>query len=171
VLRKALRAKPNSIDVQTSLARAMLLVGKNEDAIRELASALESNPNHPEALRLRGEARTAMGEYRQGVHDLEEAIRVGGDTVEVRILLARTYATARDGRYRDPRKALDNARVAVDKSRNKNPEAIAALAGAYASAGDYTRAVVEMRKAVKLDPTNQTYATALQAYERRAGGR
>jgi tetratricopeptide (TPR) repeat protein len=168
VLQKAAKILPGEIDVTNSLAESQIMLGEFESAVKALTEALDKQAENPVALRLRGEARCAMDQYRSGLHDLEESIRVGGESVKARILLSRTYATAKDSRYKDPRKALDNARVAVDMTEGKDPEALAALAGAFASAGDYTRAVVEMRKAVLLDPSNHSFVTELQTYERKA---
>jgi tetratricopeptide (TPR) repeat protein len=164
---KALRISPASVKVKLGLARTSMLLGEHEDAIRSLTEALGEAADNPVALMLRGQARAALGYYRESIRDLEESVRIDGKSVETRVILARTYANARDSRFRDARKALDNARTAVDLSDGADAEALAALAGSYAAMGDHTRAVNEMRRAMQLDPANQSYATALEVYSRK----
>jgi len=154
-----------ALDVRVELGRALVLLGRHEEAVRELGAVLAAREGDVSALRVRGEARAALGDYRAALQDLEEALRLGVDDAKVRMLLSSIYATARDARYRNPQKAVDNARAAVELTESRSAEALSCLSVAYASAGDYTRATIEMRKALQLDPGNEVYRTALRTYE------
>jgi tetratricopeptide (TPR) repeat protein len=168
-LRLAVKLLPRSAEAHAELGRALLFQGSFEEAVSELTGALAADDEHVEAYRLRGEARVALGRYRHGINDLEAALRIGRDDAGVRILLARTYATARDPKFRSPERAVQHARVAVELTDARNPAALAVRALAYASAGDYTRAAIDMQQALKLEPQNETYMRLLSIYNKRKG--
>jgi hypothetical protein len=59
------------------------------------------------------------------------------ETFESRAL---TYATCLDRRFRDSQQAIQDATKACELTRWKKPDSLAALAAAYAAAGDFDAA-------------------------------
>jgi len=168
ISRKALEMAPASAEARVALGKALVGLEKYEDAIEIVSPAAQGGPKSGEAHHVRGQAYIALNNLRDGLRDLEAALRLRKGSAQARILLARTYATARGTRHLDPEKALSHARVAVDLTNRLNAEALAALAVAYAANREFAKAAGEMRQAFALAPNREDYRKLLAEYERKA---
>jgi len=168
ISRKALEMDPDSAEARAALGKALIGLEKYEDAIEIVSPAAEGGPKSGEAHHVRGQAYLALGNLRDGLRDLEAALRLRQGGARVRILLARTYATATGTEFLNPEQALAHARVAVELTKRLDAEALAALALAYAASNEFAKAAGEMRHAFALAPNREDYRRLLAEYQRKA---
>ncbi|MHC4201993.1 MAG: tetratricopeptide repeat protein, partial [Planctomycetota bacterium] len=169
ILERAAKALPKSKDAKVQLGRALVALRRHEDAIVRLTEVIAVDSKNAAAFRLRGEARIALKRHKEALRDLLKALQLKGRDARVRELLARVYVL-----LGDPAQAVAHASVAVDLTERREPGALAMFARAYAASGDYARATLEIRNAVRLRPDSETYKQLLRQYADKAkkgGGR
>lgn len=97
----------------------------------------------------RGMAHAQLGQYRDAVRELEEALRLKGDWSEAAQHLAWILATCPDDSIRDGKKALQYARLAQQHSQEPTPLLLDVVAAALAEAGEFDEAADTARQAVE----------------------
>ena len=83
--------------------------------------------------------------------------------------LAWLYATCEDQKFRDPKAALEHAKLAVDLTQWKEGDFIDTLAEAQFANGDYQQAVEIQKKALALEPDNKELQEHMARYRKAAG--
>ena len=107
----------------------------------------------------------------QGVpQDYEEAIRWYQDCAEQGNVPAQNnlgwlYATAEELSFRDPNKAIEYAKKAVEGSQGKQPEYLDTPAEAYYTNGEYDMAIQTIREALTLRPDWDYLTEQLQKFQ------
>ena len=81
------------------------------------------------------------------------------------------HATAKDPKFRDPKKAIECAKKAVEGSQGKEPGYLDTLAEAYYSNREYDKAILTIRKAISLEPDNEYYKEQLKKFENAQQGK
>ena len=81
------------------------------------------------------------------------------------------HATAKDPKFRDPKKAIEYAKKAVEGSQGKEPGYLDTLAEAYYSNREYDKAILTIRKAISLEPDNEYYKEQLKKFENAQQGK
>ena len=140
--------------------------GRHEEALGDFDRALALDPRLASAYLYRGLCRVARGEYGPALQDYTAALGLNQDDATAHNDLAWLYATASDGRFRDPAKALEHARKAAQLSKEKNPEILDTLAKALFINGKLEEAEATEKKALNLDPENKTFKENLGTYRR-----
>jgi Flp pilus assembly protein TadD len=147
---RALELKPDYVDAHNNLGVLWSKAGRPDLAVRHFRQALQLNPDNPNAncnlaitLALSGLMRDAAGYYRR-------AIQAKSNWPEPMISLARILASCSDEGIRDGAEAVRLAEEACRLTNYARPDALDALAAAYAEAGRFSDAVAAAGKAVEL---------------------
>jgi Flp pilus assembly protein TadD len=96
-------------------------------------------------LKLRGRDREAL------IH-FAETVRLTPDDASALRSLAWILATSPDNEVRDAIHAIQHAERAVATTNRRHADALDALAAAYASAGEFVRALDTINEAIAVDP-------------------
>ncbi len=72
--REALVADPGNLEAREGLARALLALGRHQEALGELNSVLGRDPRRGSAERIRSEVLMALGRYDEAVFHLRRAM-------------------------------------------------------------------------------------------------
>jgi tetratricopeptide (TPR) repeat protein len=156
--RQALQIKPDLAEVHFNLGLALKSKGKLDDAIKHFRQALQLNPDLAEAHNNLGLALTMTGKLDGAIEHFREAVRLKPDYLEPLNRMARILAMHPDPKLRDPGQAIEIAKRAADLTRYQDATILETLAAAYASAGQFDRAVTTAETAL-------TLASAAQADE------
>ena len=81
-----LKIDEQDVGLRIARARVYALLGRYEDAETDLTSALEFEPEHPDALRYRADARHKLGKLEEAKIDIDKAMisKVGVETALIR---------------------------------------------------------------------------------------
>jgi len=129
--------------------------GAKKDYSRAIADenrAIRLEPRNVYARNNRAIFQGRKGEYERAVADFDEALKIDPTFQPARAGLALMLASCPDEKYRDGKRAVELATVAYRDSRPEEPLFGAALAAAYAEAGDFERAVELQERAIQFTP-------------------
>jgi Flp pilus assembly protein TadD len=167
---EALRLNPNLPSPHINLGVMLLAQGRVEEALGHCLEGVRLNPRNPNAhfnlavaLFRRGRLAEAAGQY-------VETLRIDPNNVEALKYLSLIWAAHPEARYRDGRRAVAAASRACELTGWSNPEALDAVAAAYAEVGDFAQAVKWQSRAIELarDETRRVgLRTRLRLYETR----
>ena len=127
-----------------------------DKAISDYSQAVAVNPEFAFAYIGRGMAYYGKGDYDKAIADLNEAIRLDPKYVAAWNGLAWLYAICPDAKYRDGKRAVENANEAYQLTDGKDWNCIGALAAAYAESGDFDNAKEWGAKAVEMATTDKS---------------
>lgn len=130
--------------------------GNFKEAISDYNEALKISPRYSEAVTNRGYCLKRLGRFADAAKDYEKALSIRPNQAIASNDLAWLLATCRDKSVRDPKKAVQLAKNAVDQTDGSNGTFLDTLAAAYAAAGQWKAAEKTARAAVeKLDGADQ----------------
>jgi tetratricopeptide (TPR) repeat protein len=143
-----LRASTAAVETrrpQIGLAITHLQMGEADLAVALMTRVVARNPKDVAARNLLAQALSENGQVEQAVQELEEARLVAPDDLELAYSLASGYLKL---------KKVEPAERLFDliKQSRPIPQTYVLLGRAYRDAGQYERARVELRAALKLDP-------------------
>jgi tetratricopeptide (TPR) repeat protein len=115
-------------------------------ALADYDAALQSNPEDTAAFTGRGKVLAAMGEYHRAVADFEQALEA--EDLQAATALAWLRATCPVAAERDGSKAIELATRACKAAHGRDPNALDALAAAYAETGAFDKAVERQKEAL-----------------------
>lgn len=146
LLRRALGEFPDSVELLVSLGYTRLAREEYPLAKRAFAAALETDPEHEEALAGIGESQLRLGERASAFRVFEELLELGfGSDVELMLCVGRSLV--REG-------LLDRAerffRLALEAD-SESPDACLDLAYAFYRRGDAEAALYWSREAIRWD--------------------
>jgi tetratricopeptide (TPR) repeat protein len=153
--------------------RARLKLYEEKKPYRDLSTASSAPPNRAElrsagAYFTRGGAWLGRGDYGHALADLGNAVHLDPQFADGYNGLAWLQATCAEGRYRDGKKAVENARRACDLGHWKTASYLDTLAAAYAEGGAFDQAVRWEQAALYLtkdEGRKQDYRIRLRLYE------
>jgi tetratricopeptide (TPR) repeat protein len=149
------------------LARVCHMNGRCEQALEHFTAAAKLDPQNPGILCSRGDLLADMGQYADALASYAMAIEVKPDFGHAYRNGAWLLATCPDEQYRDPENAILGAKQALQSDYGDRHVALDTLAAAYASAGDFERAVTTLEEAIELAPSllRGDYVARVKMYE------
>ncbi len=146
---KSLRLKPDFALAHLHLGTLLLDLGKFDRAIEHLTKAVELDPGDPFAhFNLGAACGRTQDPQRAAVH-FTNALQRDGDFVPALVSLALIRATSEDVALRDGEEAVQLASRACQLTHNGSPDALYALAAAYAEAGRPSDAASMAERAIR----------------------
>ena len=162
---RALQIRPDYGLAHNNLGNVLLRLGRPDEALQHFRDALRLDPSNAEAhynagsvLRSRGDLAAALAQFR-------EAVELKPESTSAVASLAWLLATAPDAALRNAGEALRYGERAADLTRRTDASALDILAAAYASAGQFDRAIAITQEALVLKPDD---ALAAAIHQRQA---
>lgn len=149
---KSLSIEKNYLPAIVSMASALNLTGRSQEAVNYLTRAIELQPDIKRA-RTYGELAQTMvniGKMREAIILYEKAYQIEPDLVTVINNLAWHYATSSDDKIRNPAKAILLAEKACKLTNFETPQVLDTHAAALAAKGDFDHAVEIAEKGAAL---------------------
>jgi tetratricopeptide (TPR) repeat protein len=169
----AIELAPNTADCYAQRGFIYMAMGESGNALKDLDHAIKLGPNTVVYRVQRGFALGMQGRYADARSEWETAIRMRPDYGPAYSALGWLQATCPDGKFRDPKSAVENSKRgaelgaptilaalismgAVQTKIKPKPErsepslawSLDALAAAYASSGDFRQAVAVQQQAI-----------------------
>ena len=123
------------------------------------------NPNDANAYTNRGNAWLGKGDYDKAISDYNNALTLDPKNVAAYDNLAWLQATCPDEKYRDGKKAVENATKAYQLGGGQTLRIFGTLAAAYAESGDFYEAKEWGKKAVDMATAEKEKAEARSRLE------
>jgi tetratricopeptide (TPR) repeat protein len=136
-----------------------------DKAIADYSEAIRLDPRFATAFTKRGNAWSKKKEYGKAIADYNEVIRLNPKYSDGYNGRAWLWATCRDERFRDAKKAVESATRACELSEWKAAYDLDTLAAAYAEAGNFDKAVEWETKAIQLSTDTERYQERLRLYK------
>jgi tetratricopeptide (TPR) repeat protein len=156
-LDEAIRLSPESSASYNNRGNAWRDKKEHDKAIADYGVAIRLDPKLALAYIGRGNAWQDKQEHDKAIADYGVAIRLDPKHALAYGYRAWLWATCPDPKFRDGKKAVESARKGCELTDWKNANHLAALAAAYAEAGQFDDAIRWQMKALK-DPAYQKEA-------------
>jgi tetratricopeptide (TPR) repeat protein len=147
---EALWVKSDFAAAHINISHVLTLQGKFNEAIVHLSEALRLDPQSAKAHYYLGQVLTQTRKNNEAIIHFEEALRLKPDWVEPMNNLAWFFAASKETTIHNPDKAIKLAQRACELTNYKEPHLLDTLAVAYASAGDFSKAIETAEKALEL---------------------
>jgi tetratricopeptide (TPR) repeat protein len=149
------------------LARVCHMAGECEQALEHFTTAAKLDPENPGILCSRGDLLADMGQYADALASYAMAIEVQPSFGHAYRNGAWLLATCPDEQYRDPENAILGAKQALESEYGERHVALDTLAAAFASAGEFEKAVTTLEEAIELAPSalRSDYIARVKMYE------
>jgi len=148
--RRVVELNPQMAAARVHLGVALRSQGMLDEAIAELSEAVKLDPNLPVAHIQLGNTLLEKGRLAEALEHYEKARALADDDANVLNKMAWVLAVYPDTEFHDPQAAVKLAARAVELTAERNAQALATLAAAYATGGDFDRAVAAAEKALEL---------------------
>jgi eukaryotic-like serine/threonine-protein kinase len=153
---KAIGAYTQAVEFDPKFARAWSNRGnayaglhQYEQALADYSKAIELDPKFATAWSNCGVAYTHLGQWDKAVADLSRILELAPDNAELHNNLAWFLATCPDAKFRDPGRAVELAKKAVELSP-KEGTYWNTLGAAHYRAGDWKASIAAMEKSMEL---------------------
>ena len=153
-LSRALEIDPTRADAHNNLGKLLAFDGQTAKALTHLQRALELQPEYPDAHYNLGKVLLESGRAQDAADHFRTALALRPDWLPVLSETAWLLATNRA--VLDPAQAITFAERAVSLTHRRDAAALDSLAGAYASGGDFDKAVTAAEEALKLMPEHDS---------------
>jgi tetratricopeptide (TPR) repeat protein len=144
-----LALRPDRVGPRNQRGLCYLHLRQWDDAITEYRELIRLHPHLSEAHSMLGWALTEKGRQDEAMAEMQEAVRLGPDVAMNQNNLAALLVTCPDPKLRDPARAVEHARRAVElESKANSPWDT--LGVAYYRAGDWKASVAALEKSMEL---------------------
>jgi tetratricopeptide (TPR) repeat protein len=164
---EAIRLDPSRREYRYNIALALILLGKDREALDQLDSALRLDRNYSMAHELSGKILARQGEYAAAERHYEQVLESPQPTLSAKESLAWLLATCPDDGVRDGRKGLELALAVNEETRHVSFHAVDVLAAAYAESGRFDNAVETGRLALELAGNSKSASSDFEAIKGR----
>jgi len=165
--REAVRIQPRHLTVLRLLAVALIKLGQPDQAVGHFREAARLSPNDAQTLGDLGAALLQTGQKAEAVDHFRRALQLRPGWKSVMNNLAWTLATIAAPEVRDPAEAVRLAEQLTRGVSNPPYYMLDTLAGAYASASQYRKAVQIAEQAVQLAKREEVDAALLKQLQDR----
>ncbi len=145
---QAIKLKPNDRAAYVSRGQAHYGQENYDAALNDYAQAIRIDPKYGAAYIHRGTTLMETGRYAEAARDFKLAIRVDVQNPAAYQAAAWLMATCPDPQFRDNPLAIQAAQKAIELNTSRDVRYLETLAAAYASAGQFDKAVANQRKAI-----------------------
>jgi Flp pilus assembly protein TadD len=146
--REALRLDPTHADAHNNAGAMLHVGGRFDEATVHYRRAVELRPDNAEARSNLGRILTTTGDDAAALDEFRRALELRPDLPAAVAGLSWVLATSADANLRRPAEAVKAGERAAAMTLNADPSVLDTLAAAYASAGDFDRAVTTARAAL-----------------------
>jgi tetratricopeptide (TPR) repeat protein len=147
--REAIRLDPSHADAHNNAGAMLHTGGKFDEATVHYRRAVELRPDNAEARSNLGRVLTTTGHDAAALDEFRRALELRPDLPAAVAGLSWVLSTSADASLRRPAEAVKAGERAATLTLNADPSVLDALAAAYASAGDFDRAVITARAALE----------------------
>lgn len=169
----AIRLNPKSAPAHLARSIGSLVKGDTNKAIEAISESMRLEPRNIAAYTLRARMYRSLGDDRKALDDYETQLRVAPKNQTPKIDIIWILANSPDPEVFDSEKAISMAKEICEMTDWQHHDALAALAAAYAAAGDWEKAIQIHKDATSKTPGefHEHRQHELQLYEshRRAG--
>jgi tetratricopeptide (TPR) repeat protein len=152
---KALELRPDYALAHNNLGAILFQRGQLEAASVHLREAVRLDPKNADALDNLGRLEQRLGDPRSARQHYEQALLSRPDWTLAMVDLAWILAASPEPGATNPKRAVDLAQRAVNLTGRRDVVALDALAGAFAAAGDFDRAIAVVDEALRIIPNGQ----------------
>ena len=149
---RALELRPAYAIAHNNLGSALLQLGRPQQAFESFREAARIEPRLAEAQLNVGLLARARGDFVEAAARFRLALQTDANWVTALTSLASLLAAAPDPTIRDAKEAVRLAERAAQMTLRSDASTLDILAAAYASAGDFERAVAVEDEALALNP-------------------
>ena len=153
---EAIRLDPEYFRAYHERAQAYDKKGEHDKAIADYSECIRLDPRASHYNERGWVYHDKKGEYDKAIADYDKALRLDPNFAEALNNLAWLYATCPDEKYRDGKKAVENANKACQLTAGGNWRFVDTLAAAYAESGDFEKAKEWESKAIELPATDKS---------------
>jgi serine/threonine protein kinase/Flp pilus assembly protein TadD len=146
---KAIELDPNFAHAWHTRGLTYSNMGRADRALADYSQAIELDPTHAPARTSRGNAHSALGQWDRALADHAKALELDPKYAQAHNNLAWLLATCPDAKLRDPGRAVELAKKAVQLAPQKGMP-WNTLGVAHYRTGDWKAAVAALDKSVEL---------------------
>jgi tetratricopeptide (TPR) repeat protein len=146
---EAIRLNPKYVTAWYNRGHAYLLLGQADKAVADFSEAIALNPTLAGYWYVRGDAYRQLGRFREALSDYQRARKRAPAEARTHDALARLLAICPEPRLRDPARAVQLARRALQLAP-RDGNCWNTLGLAQYGAGDYASAIAALETSAKL---------------------
>lgn len=161
---QAMNADSTYLQAKNNLSVVLFKSGQPDEAIAHARAVLRNDETNADAWLNLGTFLRETGRTAESIQAFRGGFAACSDDLRLAYQLAWLLATSPDPAHRDGNKAILMAGLICDKTKDKHPGALDALAAAYAENRQYDQAVKSAQKAILLakNDGNRQLARAIQ---------
>ena len=148
--KEALRIKPGYSEARNNLGTAFLFQGNEKKAVDQYYEALRNNPNYAGVYHNLGKVFENHANIEKAIIFYKKALELNPEMIQALYNLSWILVTHEDGKHRNGKEALKLAEKLCKITQYQQPLALDALAAAYAETGQFHKAIITEKKAIKL---------------------